>query len=970
MSSFIRKYGTATVAATHVYIPVLKAGSEDFATGSDWTPAAGDVKISKDGGAPANITTLPTYNAATHNDWKFDFSATELQCKQIAIRIVDSATKAVQDQYFTVETYGNAAAMMPVDYSDIVRMGLTALPNAIAGATGGLPTSKDSSGRVSLAATGLDAIVSTATGMVEIAKAIWDRLLTGATHNINNSAGKRLRQLQVVGQYDGAIWLDTIDGVAGIVDYENGTSSNPVDSIEDALTLSASLNIKIINVAPGSSFTPTGNVNGVTIHGEAYDIAFNGKDYSDAHIYGATITGVALAATDNFDLHGCQFGTSVTLPSGTHIHNSGLGGTIVIGDAGEINMDACYSSIAGGSAPIIDFGAALNASSVSCRHYSGGIQVANMGAGTGTYLMSIEGDGKLTIAASCSATSEIHLRGNFNITDNASEAVTLFESANITSLQGKTYAAGSYDRITDSLEAISDNEGSGTVDANLVSIDGALTTGNNATLNLKQLNIQNSTGSAAIIKSTGSNGHGIDVAGNGSGHGIYVQAPGTGNGMEIVATNGNGINAVGDGGSGTGIRAYGGASSGTGFRATSGATGGHGMIIQALSNGNGLYCTAAGTDKHGIQADAGTSGHGIALTGTGDGAGINAKAGPTGNGAEITGGSTSGIGLYVHTTDGHAASFEAMGAFNDGMQIGNSENVVGKGVYIYSGNAGGIGLSINSRGGDYDGIYAIGSGTGAGIHGWGGATGDGMKLRGGGTSGNGLYCDAIGGSGDGIHSEASTDGKGIYALGNGASGNGMYLDAGDSFGTGLRVRGGDTGGSGASFETQGGNNHGIKMDGNGSGDGLHATGGATGNGIYAAKGVTSGAGMFLSGIKDIDAKEIDAIKAVTDNNNGGIIDANVMQINDTATGVPAFQQGCQVITASSAKTGTLLKSSMTTNLTEATNDHYNGLIVKFSTGTLAGQAAIISDYDGSTKTVYFQDDLTEAPTNGDKFVIV
>jgi hypothetical protein len=47
----------------------------------------------------------------------------------------------------------------------------------------------------SLAATGLDAIVATATGMVEIAKAIWDRVLSGATHNIANSAGKRLRQV-------------------------------------------------------------------------------------------------------------------------------------------------------------------------------------------------------------------------------------------------------------------------------------------------------------------------------------------------------------------------------------------------------------------------------------------------------------------------------------------------------------------------------------------------------------------------------------------------------------------------------------------------------------------------------------------------------------------------------------------------------------------------------------------------------
>lgn len=47
----------------------------------------------------------------------------------------------------------------------------------------------------SLAATGLDAIVSTAIGMVEIAIAIWDRILTGATHNDPTSAGKRLRTI-------------------------------------------------------------------------------------------------------------------------------------------------------------------------------------------------------------------------------------------------------------------------------------------------------------------------------------------------------------------------------------------------------------------------------------------------------------------------------------------------------------------------------------------------------------------------------------------------------------------------------------------------------------------------------------------------------------------------------------------------------------------------------------------------------
>lgn len=54
--------------------------------------------------------------------------------------------------------------------------------------------------------------------------------------------------------------------------------------------------------------------------------------------------------------------------------------------------------------------------------------------------------------------------------------------------------------------------GSGiTVDANLVSIDGQATNGNNATLNLKQLNIQNSSGTAVVMKSTAANGWGLYV---------------------------------------------------------------------------------------------------------------------------------------------------------------------------------------------------------------------------------------------------------------------------------------------------------------------------------------------------------------------------------------------------------------------------------------------------------------------------
>lgn len=128
---FKRKYGVAF----DIEVPMIKAGARDFAATGDWTPASGDVKISKDGGAFANITTLPV---ALGNTWTFAVSATEAQAARIVISVVDSATKAVEDQQINISTFGNASALLAPDFSDGVRLGLTALPNAAANATGGL----------------------------------------------------------------------------------------------------------------------------------------------------------------------------------------------------------------------------------------------------------------------------------------------------------------------------------------------------------------------------------------------------------------------------------------------------------------------------------------------------------------------------------------------------------------------------------------------------------------------------------------------------------------------------------------------------------------------------------------------------------------------------------------------------------------------------------------------------------------
>lgn len=58
-----------------------------------------------------------------------------------------------------------------------------------------------------------------------------------------------------------------------------------------------------------------------------------------------------------------------------------------------------------------------------------------------------------------------------------------------------------------------------------------------------------------------------------------------------------------------------------------------------------------------------------------------------------------------------------------------------------------------------------------------------------------------------------------------------------------------------------------------------------------------------------------------------------------------------------------------TNLTEATNDHWNGRTLVMVTGTLANQAVSISDYNGSTKELIVSG-FTSEPSSGDIAVIV
>jgi hypothetical protein len=325
---FLRKYNTLTVTGTTaIRIPIIKRGVVDFAVSADWTPAAGDVKIAIDGAAAANVTNLPTAVAMGNGAyWEFILTAAELTCKSCVITVADSATKAVEDQAFIVETFGHASAMYQADLSaanlpaNVTQLlGTAWLTPAVAGTpdvnatqfagqtitaaagvtipssiasptnitagtittvttlTGHTPQTGDSFARIGALGAGLtllapaatalstavwtatianridvavstrlaplvagrDLSVAATTGAVELDSAdkatlvdlIWDEPLTGATHNVATSSGKRLRQTTAFQQIDSTV----IDASATTTTFVTGLTSSVDNFYNDSM---------------------------------------------------------------------------------------------------------------------------------------------------------------------------------------------------------------------------------------------------------------------------------------------------------------------------------------------------------------------------------------------------------------------------------------------------------------------------------------------------------------------------------------------------------------------------------------------------------------------------------------------------------------------------------------------------------------------------------------------------------------
>jgi hypothetical protein len=220
-----------------------------------------------------------------------------------------------------------------------------------------------------------------------------------------------------------------------------------------------------------------------------------------------------------------------------------------------------------------------------------------------------------------------------------------------------------------------------TANANVVSIDGQLTNGNNATLNLKRLNIRCNDGNPALdIRSLASSAPAVNIVGDGSGQGVIIYG----------------------GDTGAGIYVSGGATSGHALELRS-PTIGSGVVISG-NNGPGMTVESFLSDAisiagavRGIFIDSVSSGIHIAS----DGMGIQVVAGGSNAGIDVTGGS-GGPGVVLRTTGSHALSLQ-------GATVGLYATGSAHGVYFEGTGADGHGMTLDKNGTGFDLNFVHGS---------------------------------------------------------------------------------------------------------------------------------------------------------------------------------------------------------------------------------------------------------------------
>lgn len=260
----------------------------------------------------------------------------------------------------------------------------------------------------------IEPVISYPLNIPEIADQVWDEVLTGATHNVVNSAGRRLRNIQDFGIYDlASVWVDEVSGTStGVTDGEDGTVTNRSDDFDNAQTIATSVGLDKINIQNGNTITLASSLNGFNVTGGQWTLALGGQDIGESTFENATVSGIGTGTTPRFV--NCTMGTCTLPPA--KLYRCDMNGTLTIGSSGDYLFSDCKSSVAGSGAPIVDLSTAVGVTTISFRRWSGGLTLNNVAAGDVISVDAISG-GTITVGGTG---GDVHIRGMVAVTDNSS----------------------------------------------------------------------------------------------------------------------------------------------------------------------------------------------------------------------------------------------------------------------------------------------------------------------------------------------------------------------------------------------------------------------------------------------------------------------------------------------------------------------------------------------------------------------
>ena len=235
-----------------------------------------------------------------------------------------------------------------------------------------------------------------------------------------NSAGLVTSQAIEFGEFEGKVWVSQSGGTSGSV-YPKGTLRDPVNNLTDAKLIADFRGFDTVQLIGDFTFLPTDTLDDFTMIGQSISrtnltltdsAIITNCTFEDAHVSG-TLDG-------NSEIHACHI-ENLNYTEGD-VHDCQLNsGVIKLGGSGAGFVN-CWSGIAGGSTPTIDFNHMPG--DLLMRNYSGGLKIVNKTDSGGVSIDILSGQ---ILLDSSNTFGNVYIRGMGKLVNECTDSCAVFE---------------------------------------------------------------------------------------------------------------------------------------------------------------------------------------------------------------------------------------------------------------------------------------------------------------------------------------------------------------------------------------------------------------------------------------------------------------------------------------------------------------------------------------------------------------